>query len=188
MAPERSASTTTSPATDRAPARADVATRVVPVGPVRIGGGHPLALLAGPCAIQDEAHALRTAEALVRIAADAGVPFVYKSSYDKANRSSARSYRGPGPPGRTAGPPPRARDVRMPRALGRPRARGGAGGGRGPRPRPDPRVPLPPDRPGPRLRPERPPGERQEGPVPRALGHAQRRREAAEAPGARTCS
>ena len=72
------------------------ATRVVTVGSVPIGGGRPLALLAGPCAIEDEGHALRTAEALVRIAADARVPFVYKSSYDKANRSSARSYRGPG--------------------------------------------------------------------------------------------
>jgi 2-dehydro-3-deoxyphosphooctonate aldolase (KDO 8-P synthase) len=63
---------------------------------VPIGGGRAPALLAGPCAIQDEDHALRTAEALVRIAADARVPFVYKSSYDKANRSSVRSYRGPG--------------------------------------------------------------------------------------------
>jgi 2-dehydro-3-deoxyphosphooctonate aldolase (KDO 8-P synthase) len=72
------------------------ATRVVPVGPVRIGGGHPLALLAGPCAIEDETHALRTAETLAGMAAVVGVPFVYKSSYDKANRSSARSYRGPG--------------------------------------------------------------------------------------------
>jgi 2-dehydro-3-deoxyphosphooctonate aldolase (KDO 8-P synthase) len=72
------------------------ATRAVAVGSVRIGGGHPLALLAGPCAIEGEAEALRAAEALVGIAAEAGVPFVYKSSYDKANRSSARSYRGPG--------------------------------------------------------------------------------------------
>jgi 2-dehydro-3-deoxyphosphooctonate aldolase (KDO 8-P synthase) len=68
----------------------------VRVGEVRIGGGAPLALLAGPCAIEGEAHALKTAEALVRVAARAGVPFVYKSSYDKANRSSAGSYRGPG--------------------------------------------------------------------------------------------
>jgi 2-dehydro-3-deoxyphosphooctonate aldolase (KDO 8-P synthase) len=66
------------------------------VGAVRIGGGAPLALLAGPCAIEDEAHALRTAERLVKLTAEAGVPFVYKSSYDKANRSSVRSYRGPG--------------------------------------------------------------------------------------------
>jgi 2-dehydro-3-deoxyphosphooctonate aldolase (KDO 8-P synthase) len=78
------------------PGGSDVATRVVSVGSVRIGGGLPLTLLAGPCAIEDEKHALRTAEALVDIAATAGVPFVYKSSYDKANRSSARSYRGPG--------------------------------------------------------------------------------------------
>jgi len=68
----------------------------VEIGPVRVGGGAPLALIAGPCAIEDEAHACRTAEALVRIAAEAKVPFVYKSSYDKANRSSLASYRGPG--------------------------------------------------------------------------------------------
>jgi 2-dehydro-3-deoxyphosphooctonate aldolase (KDO 8-P synthase) len=96
MGPDRSASSATASAADRLPDGRDVVTRAVPVGSVRIGGGQRLALLAGPCAIQDEAHALRTAETLVRIAADAGVPFVYKSSYDKANRSSARSYRGPG--------------------------------------------------------------------------------------------
>ena len=96
MGPDRAASSATASAADRLPDGRDVVTRAVPVGSVRIGSGQRLALLAGPCAIQDEAHALRTAETLVRIAADAGVPFVYKSSYDKANRSSARSYRGPG--------------------------------------------------------------------------------------------
>jgi 2-dehydro-3-deoxyphosphooctonate aldolase (KDO 8-P synthase) len=70
--------------------------RRVRVGGVDIGGGAPLALLAGPCAIEGEDHALRTAEALVRLTGDARVPFVYKSSYDKANRSAVRSYRGPG--------------------------------------------------------------------------------------------
>lgn len=68
----------------------------VTVGPVRIGRGAPLCLIAGPCAIEGEAHALRTAERLVRLAGDVGMPLVYKSSYDKANRSSLRSYRGPG--------------------------------------------------------------------------------------------
>jgi 2-dehydro-3-deoxyphosphooctonate aldolase (KDO 8-P synthase) len=68
----------------------------VHIGPVRIGGGAPLALIAGPCAIEDEAHALRMAEALCGLTREAKVPFVYKSSYDKANRSSLRSYRGPG--------------------------------------------------------------------------------------------
>jgi 2-dehydro-3-deoxyphosphooctonate aldolase (KDO 8-P synthase) len=96
MGPAKSGSSTTSSAVDRIPDAVRAATRVVPVGPLRIGGGNPLALLAGPCAIQDETHALETAETLVSIAADAGVPFVYKSSYDKANRSSVRSYRGPG--------------------------------------------------------------------------------------------
>ncbi|PYM53348.1 MAG: hypothetical protein DMD79_26555, partial [Candidatus Rokuibacteriota bacterium] len=81
------------------PARAGATptlTRPVTVGPLVVGGGAPLVLLAGPCAIEDETHALRVAETLVRLTADAGVPFVYKSSYDKANRSSAQSYRGPG--------------------------------------------------------------------------------------------
>jgi 2-dehydro-3-deoxyphosphooctonate aldolase (KDO 8-P synthase) len=71
-------------------------TRAVEIGSVRLGDGAPLALIAGPCAIEDEAHALRTAEVLVRTAGDAKVPLVYKSSYDKANRSALRSYRGPG--------------------------------------------------------------------------------------------
>ncbi len=70
--------------------------RPVAIGGVAVGDGQPLALLAGPCAIEGEAPALRAAEALVGIAAAAWVPFVYKSSYDKANRSSGRSYRGPG--------------------------------------------------------------------------------------------
>ena len=70
--------------------------REVVVGPIRIGGGRPLVLIGGPCAIEDEQHALMTAERLTKIAADKRVPFVYKSSYDKANRSSVNSYRGPG--------------------------------------------------------------------------------------------
>jgi 2-dehydro-3-deoxyphosphooctonate aldolase (KDO 8-P synthase) len=68
----------------------------VAIGSVRVGGGRPLALIGGPCAIENEKHALLTAERLAAIAADHGVPFVYKSSYDKANRSSIRGYRGPG--------------------------------------------------------------------------------------------
>ena len=100
----------------------------------------------------------------------------------------SRSYRGPGLREGLRILRAGARDVRVPRALRRPRARGGAGGGRGPGSRPDPRVPLPPDRPRPRLRPERPPGQRQEGPVPGAVGHAERRGEAPERRAARTCS
>src|SRR5687768_889193 len=63
---------------------------------VCIGGSAPLALIAGPCAIESQQHALETAQALKEITAAAGVPFIYKSSYDKANRTSVDSYRGPG--------------------------------------------------------------------------------------------
>ena len=72
------------------------ATRPVRIGAVTIGGGAPLALIGGPCAIENEKHALMMAERLQRVTAAAGVPFIYKSSYDKANRSSIHSYRGPG--------------------------------------------------------------------------------------------
>jgi 2-dehydro-3-deoxyphosphooctonate aldolase (KDO 8-P synthase) len=71
-------------------------TREVRVGALTVGGGAPLVLIGGPCAIENEKHALMTAERLAAIAADKGVPFVYKSSYDKANRSSVHAYRGPG--------------------------------------------------------------------------------------------
>ena len=71
-------------------------TRAVSIGAVTVGGGAPLALIGGPCAIENEKHALMMAERLQRVTAAAGVPFVYKSSYDKANRSSLHGYRGPG--------------------------------------------------------------------------------------------
>jgi len=71
-------------------------TRKVNVGPLTIGGGHPLTLIAGPCVIESQSHALETADQLRQITREAGIPFVYKSSYDKANRSSIESYRGPG--------------------------------------------------------------------------------------------
>jgi 2-dehydro-3-deoxyphosphooctonate aldolase (KDO 8-P synthase) len=66
------------------------------VGDLAIGGGAPLLLIAGPCVIESESHALDTALALRDIAGRAGVPFVFKASYDKANRTSGRSFRGPG--------------------------------------------------------------------------------------------
>jgi 2-dehydro-3-deoxyphosphooctonate aldolase (KDO 8-P synthase) len=68
----------------------------VDVGGIAIGGGGPLVLIAGPCVIESEAHALETALALRDIAARSGVPLVFKASYDKANRTSFDSFRGPG--------------------------------------------------------------------------------------------
>jgi 2-dehydro-3-deoxyphosphooctonate aldolase (KDO 8-P synthase) len=65
------------------------------VGPVHVGDGK-LFLIAGPCVIESEAHVRSIADALQRIAADVGVPLIFKASYDKANRTSVKSFRGPG--------------------------------------------------------------------------------------------
>jgi 2-dehydro-3-deoxyphosphooctonate aldolase (KDO 8-P synthase) len=61
-----------------------------------IGGASPLLLIAGPCVIESEAHALGLARVLRDIAVRTGIQFIFKASYDKANRTSAQSYRGPG--------------------------------------------------------------------------------------------
>jgi 2-dehydro-3-deoxyphosphooctonate aldolase (KDO 8-P synthase) len=66
------------------------------VGKLTAGEGQPLLWIAGPCVVEGHDHALRHAEKLRDIAARVGVSFVYKSSYDKANRSSGMSFRGPG--------------------------------------------------------------------------------------------
>jgi 2-dehydro-3-deoxyphosphooctonate aldolase (KDO 8-P synthase) len=72
-------------------------TRRVEIGDgVAVGGGGPLLLIAGPDMVESEAHALKMARALVEIAAERGVPFVFKASFDKANRTSIESARGPG--------------------------------------------------------------------------------------------
>jgi 2-dehydro-3-deoxyphosphooctonate aldolase (KDO 8-P synthase) len=71
---------------------------VMPVtaGAVTFGTGHPLAFVLGPCVIESEAHALSLAFALKEIGARVGAPIVFKASFDKANRTSIRSFRGPG--------------------------------------------------------------------------------------------
>jgi 2-dehydro-3-deoxyphosphooctonate aldolase (KDO 8-P synthase) len=74
----------------------DLTTREVAIGPLRIGGAQPLVLIAGPCVIESEAHAMSLAARIAGIASQCGMPFIFKASYDKANRSSAASYRGPG--------------------------------------------------------------------------------------------
>jgi 2-dehydro-3-deoxyphosphooctonate aldolase (KDO 8-P synthase) len=73
-----------------------MATKPVAVGPIRIGGSLPVAVIAGPCVIESKDAALRHAAALKEKADRVGVPYIFKSSYDKANRSSVNSFRGPG--------------------------------------------------------------------------------------------
>ena len=150
---------------------------VVSAGSVRFGNGLPFSLIAGPCALESRAHALEMAGALKEIAAKVGVGLVFKTSFDKANRTSSESAarRRPG-----RGAADLRRDPRDAWAAGaHRRARGGAmrarGGSR--RRAADPGVPLPPDRPADCRRRDRPRGQRQEGPVPGALGHEERGRQ-----------
>ncbi len=69
---------------------------VVQIGKIKIGDGHPLAVIAGPCVIESEKHAMKMAERLAALAGELGIPYIFKASYDKANRTSLGSYRGPG--------------------------------------------------------------------------------------------
>jgi 2-dehydro-3-deoxyphosphooctonate aldolase (KDO 8-P synthase) len=68
----------------------------VPIGSFAVGGGSPIALIAGPCVIESPGHAVDLALALKGIAARCDIPLVFKASYDKANRTSGASFRGPG--------------------------------------------------------------------------------------------
>lgn len=70
--------------------------RQIKVGSIKIGDDNPLVLIAGPCVIENESAALESARRLKELADRAGIPFIFKSSYDKANRLSITSYRGPG--------------------------------------------------------------------------------------------
>ena len=72
------------------------AVQPVSIGPVTIGGGHPLVLIGGPCVIESEAHAVELGGAIADIARRRGVPYIFKASFDKANRTSVSSFRGPG--------------------------------------------------------------------------------------------
>ncbi|MCU1322026.1 MAG: kdsA [Acidobacteriaceae bacterium] len=65
------------------------------IGGVAVGRGQ-LFLIAGPCVIESEVHARKMADSIQRITADLGIPYIFKASYDKANRTSIRSFRGPG--------------------------------------------------------------------------------------------
>lgn len=68
----------------------------VKIGSLSVGGGHPLVFIAGPCVIESAQHVVDTASAIRDIARRCGVPVIFKASYDKANRTSRTSFRGPG--------------------------------------------------------------------------------------------
>jgi 2-dehydro-3-deoxyphosphooctonate aldolase (KDO 8-P synthase) len=70
--------------------------RAIQVGPISIGGGRPMAVIAGPCVIESEDHVLFMARSLRALAEKLGLPLIFKASYDKANRTSYKGFRGPG--------------------------------------------------------------------------------------------
>src|SRR5437867_10640567 len=70
--------------------------QAVDLGPFKIGASHPHVLIAGPCVIESERIVLETAQRIAEITRAIGIPYIFKSSYDKANRSSITSFRGPG--------------------------------------------------------------------------------------------
>ena len=80
----------------RSEGRAQEPEATVQVGPIAIGSGRPLVLIAGPDVIESEAHLLSRAERIGAMCEQAGLSYIVKCSYDKANRTSARSFRGPG--------------------------------------------------------------------------------------------
>ena len=71
-------------------------TKEVKIGNVKIGGANPLVFIAGPCVIESEESTLRAAKTLKAYAESQNIPLIFKSSYDKANRTSVNSFRGPG--------------------------------------------------------------------------------------------
>jgi len=73
-----------------------VTRKPIALGRLRLGGGRPLFLIAGPCVVESPTHPAKVARRLVEITGELGIPLIFKASYDKANRSSIGSYRGPG--------------------------------------------------------------------------------------------
>ncbi|MDD5169433.1 MAG: 3-deoxy-8-phosphooctulonate synthase [Syntrophales bacterium] len=70
--------------------------KIIELNDIKIGDGNPFALIAGPCVIEDEEKTLATASYLKNLALNLKIPFIFKASYDKANRTSIDGYRGPG--------------------------------------------------------------------------------------------
>ena len=151
--------------------------RHVTVRDIRIGNDLPLVLIAGPCALESRAHALEISAALVEITGRLGIQLIYKTSFDKANRTSLSGARGIGFEAGPADPRRNPRDARHSGADRRAPAGAMRADRRGGRCPADPGLSVPPDRPAGRRRRDRRRDQRQEGPVPGAVGHEERRRQ-----------
>ena len=148
-------------------------TRVM-AGAVAIGGGAPLALIAGPCVIESDAHASMIAESLAEIASRCGVPLIFKASYDKANRTSLKSFRGPGIEEGLKSPVGHQEALRRADPHRHPRGQSGGAGRRSRRRAADSRVPFAADRPHRGRGENRPDDQLEEGAVSRARRHEAR--------------
>ena len=120
--------------------------RVVKVGNVSVGGG-TLAVAAGPCVLDTFEEALAIAKTMKEYCAEFGFGYIFKASFDKANRTSIKSYRGPGIEKGLEWLSEIGREAGVPRRHGHSRAVAGRGGGEARRPASDTGLPLPPDGP-----------------------------------------
>ena len=141
------------------------------VADIRIGTGN-LFLIAGPCVIESEKHALFMAEVIKGVTRSLNVPFIFKASYDKANRTSIRSFRGPGLEEGLRILKKVKDEVHVPILTDVHQVGGRGQGRRGRRHSANSGLPLPPNRPGRSCRHVGAGGEHQEGPVRFSLGHA----------------
>ena len=150
----------------------------VRVGRLEIGGDRPLALIAGPCVMEPGDMTMRIANRLVEICEDLSVPLVFKASFDKANRTSGSSFRGPGlVEGMKIFERVKA-ETGLPVTTDLHEIEPGAGDRRGCRSDPDSRVSGAPDRPARSGGGDGPAGQREEGAVHGPMGHEQRGRQA----------
>ena len=113
---------------------------VVPVGRLKLGAGQPLFVIAGPCVIESERHTLRMAERLATVARALRVPYIFKASFDKANRTSLRFLSRPRPRTRPSDSGARQKGIRRSRPDRRARASAGWAGGGSLRRHPDSRL------------------------------------------------
>lgn len=148
----------------------------VSVGTYRVGGGNPLLWICGPCVIESHDLTMRIAETLKGYADRLGLPLVFKASFDKANRSSGKSFRGPGIHEGLKTLEAVKRAHRVAGHHRHPRVRAGGPGRGGVRHPASPGVPRPPDRFTGSVRQNRQSGEREEGTIHGPVGHEERGR------------
>ena len=150
----------------------------VKVGTLEIGRNRPLALIAGPCVMEPGDMTLRIARRLVEICGDLSVPLIFKASFDKANRTSGSSFRGPGlVEGMKIFERVKA-ETGLPVTTDLHETSQADGDRRGRGSDPDSRVPGAPDRPARSGRGDGPAGQREERAVHGPMGHGQRRGQA----------